>query len=279
MAQRTGLEAMPKTTEELIEVLEVRKFANSAKGLYRLEGKIGSRYNYHVGHRYPASKGGALIAENLVVMPAWVNWKLGDEHGKGLEELDGFKVESTIRFNSLQGFKKFCLKYDMGELKAFVNSHTGSTEDFEREGLVGSEVLKRESERLRERPMGTNLQVRDYLATGSKFAELCGGLVEFEKKAGLEDEHCMYLKYLEELEVEMFGRDNINSGLGQSLSQSFSVDDIIDIHQKGEVMKELREMEEAGQLGTPKALQLADELCPLEIEENAMYYRVMEAVA
>ncbi|WP_454441793.1 hypothetical protein [Vibrio bathopelagicus] len=264
MAQRTSPEAMPEGTEELIEVLEVRRFANSAKGMYRINGEIGSSYSYHVGHRYPASKGGALIAENLVVMPAWVNWKLGDNHGHSLEAL---KIDSSNRFSSLSSFKEFCAKYDMAELKRFVSA--SSSNDFEREGLDASKVLQLEAERLEEQPVGSQLQVRDYLVTASKFAELCGGLSEFEKKAGLEDMDCLYFKYMEELEVEMFGK--------QGNENSLSVDEVLEVYERGEAMEQLKKLEKQGLLGTPEALQLADALCPLELEENAMYFQVMEA--
>lgn len=211
MAQRTSPEAMPKSTKELVDVLEVRRFANSAKGIYRFNGELGSSYSYHVGHRYPASKGGLLLADNLVVMPAWINWKLGDEHGRGLEE---YRIDSSNKFNSLKAFKVFCSKYDVNQLKSYVNG--SSTNDFEREGMDVGNVLERELERLGESPEGTQLQVRDYLVTASKFAELCGGLVEFERKAGLEDMDCIYMKYKEDLEVEMFGRENL--GAAESLS-------------------------------------------------------------
>lgn len=268
MAQRTSPEAMPKSTEELVDVLEVRRFANSAKGIYRFNGELGSSYSYHVGHRYPASKGGLLLADNLVVMPAWINWKLGDEHGSGLEE---YRIDSSNKFNSLKAFKVFCSKYDMNQLKSYVNG--SSTNDFEREGMDVGNVLERELERLGESPEGTKLQVRDYLVTASKFAELCGGLVEFERKAELEDMDCMYMRYMEDLEVEMFGRENV--GVAESLS--LSVDEVMEIYGRGETMERLRQLEEKGQLRSPEALQLADALCPLELKENAMYVRVVEA--
>ncbi|GEA50047.1 hypothetical protein VIN01S_08510 [Vibrio inusitatus NBRC 102082] len=268
MAQRTSPEAMPESTEELVEVLEVRRFANRAKGMYRFNGELGSSYNYHVGHRYPASKGGMLVAENLVVMPAWINWKLGDEHGLGLEE---YKLVSANNFNSLRGFKEFCSRYDMSQLKSYVNGST--INDFERDGLDADSVLEREVERLGECPEGTLLNVKDYLVTASKFAELCGGLTQFEDKAELEDMNCMYLKYMEDLEVEMFSKENASS----TESLSLSVDQVIEIYERRDVIERLMELEAQEQLGTPEALQLADELCPFELKENEMFFRVIEA--
>ncbi len=102
----------------------------------------------------------------------------------------------------------------------------------------------------------------------SKFAELCGGLSEFhEKKAGLEDMDCLYFKYMEELEVEMFGK--------QGSENSLSVDEVLEVYERRDYGS--AELEKQGLLGTPEALQLADALCPLELEENAMYFQVMEA--
>ncbi len=80
--------------------------------------------------------GGALMAEKSVVMPAWVNWKLGDAHGMYLEAL---KIDSSNRFSCLSAFKEFCSKYDMTELKRFVSA--ASSNDFEREGLDARKVL------------------------------------------------------------------------------------------------------------------------------------------
>lgn len=51
----------------------------------------------------------------------------------------------------------------------------------------------------------------------------------------------------------------------------------MEVYRRGETMERLKQLEEEGKLRSPEALQLADALCPLELKENAMYFRVVEA--
>ncbi len=107
--------------------------------------------------------------------------------------------------------------------RGFVSA--SSSNDFEREGLDASKVLQLEAERLEEQPVGSQLQVRDYLVTASKFAELCGGLeVSLRKRQDLKIWTVCILKVYGELEVEMFGK--------QGNENSLSVDEVLEVYER-----------------------------------------------
>lgn len=261
-AKRSYVEAMPESTSELIALLEVRKTAMKAKGMCRFEGELSSTYNYQIGHRYPASKGGKMVAENMVIMPAIVNLKLGNRHGAELEYL-GCIYKS--QFKDLVEFKNFCDKYDMDELKGFVSG--SSDNDFETQGMDVDELLKLECERLQEQPKGTAYLVDERLRVASQFAQLCGGLRELEEQLQFEDKHIEAMQWLEEQD-KMMGFDT---------AMNMDVDDILETMGAEETMRQLQELEKQNQLHTDEAMNLTDNLRVLELEENAMHFKVMEA--
>ncbi|MCK8071587.1 hypothetical protein [Vibrio sp. 1CM23M] len=266
MAKRSDKQAMPSCTDELIKVFEVRKFAIKARGYYRENQSIGTKYNYHIGHRYPASKGGKLIAENLVVMPALVNLTLRDKHGDGLES---YRVERTEGHWTLDEFKDYVASFDIERLQAYIGgSEATNINDFETNGLAMGEVLQIEAERLGEEPKGTDLLVSSYYQKLSKFSQLANGLEQLETLMGFDDIHQQLLNYRKQQDGIM--------GFDIEPSNEFDVDDTLIEMESAKAMERLKELKAQGELGGNEANHLADMLTPLELEQNQMYFEVQE---
>lgn len=171
--ERAGIEVLPQTTRDLIDVFEIRKLS--------IKASIRNNIKYEVGHRYPAKKGGKLIATNLIVIPKFVNTKIGENHGDGLER---FKVEklTKILFSEFRIFVQST--YDMAELAKYKDSeYTGDQLSI---GLSINKVRNMEFQRL-------GLQTSEYEPTLDEnenialdFASACNGEKAFWDNFGKE---------------------------------------------------------------------------------------------
>ncbi|WP_119010552.1 hypothetical protein [Vibrio superstes] len=201
MAERGGSNQLPDTFEELIAVLNVRRFSNLAKGIHRENGKIKTRFNYEVGHRYPSSKGGKLVAENLVVLPRSVNRTLGNEHGEGLEYFKSASTEYKDKHAFDRAFTQKFKEYSL-QLSKYVSAE--SEDDFTgREAKSPEDVLILEMERLGIEAKGTSINVNEWDVVESKFAELCGGLETIETRNDYDQQEQMVKEFFERQDVVM----------------------------------------------------------------------------
>ncbi|WP_286297991.1 hypothetical protein [Vibrio apostichopi] len=178
--ERAGIEVLPDTTDELEEVLELRKACHKACG-YKSDGLNWSQaYTYKLGHRFPASKGGKLVADNLVIMPSWVNQKIGDNHGEGLE---AFKVEGK-NVLSYSDFRLWTMeKYEIPRLTSFKDT-TPSDYEFSNSGLSSARVLSDELQRLNLiKPDRSNL-LSEHENEALIFSGICNGEEAFWQHYG-----------------------------------------------------------------------------------------------
>lgn len=171
-ALKYGVSCWPEETSGLVTLLKLRQQQMLCQGLSRRAGVLWSRYQYELGHRYPASLGGKLVAENLVIIPMIINRKMGERHGKGLEL---FKVDNPVRVSRKEIRRVFISRYSMSELEDFAKlKDTGS--DFSMDGVGAAETLKIECNRLGIEFNATSDKENEVeiMKVVDKYIEVCG---------------------------------------------------------------------------------------------------------
>ncbi|MFA0145361.1 hypothetical protein AB4452_04665 [Vibrio lentus] len=144
-AYKYGVQCWPDTTEDLVELLELRQRQTRYSGWYRVDGELKCSYEYELAHRYPASKGGKLIADNLVIMPAILNRKMGSNHGLGLEL---YKSEKIRKLAKKELRREFLRRYEMDKLEGFAKTANDTGSDFFSNGTDAFSAINYECERL-----------------------------------------------------------------------------------------------------------------------------------
>ncbi|MEZ8618261.1 hypothetical protein AB6D33_20635 [Vibrio splendidus] len=144
-AYKYGVQCWPDDTDSLVELLELRQAQKKASGWFRANGELDCTFKYELAHRYPASKGGKLIADNLVIMPMKLNRKMGDRHGAGLE--CHYKAGRFIQMAKKELRKEFLRRYDMKKLEGFAKANDKGS-DFTTKGADVFSVINQECERL-----------------------------------------------------------------------------------------------------------------------------------
>lgn len=170
-AIKYGVQCLPDTTAELVELLELRVKERSYSGWSRYDGEMTREYDYHLAHRYPASKGGKLIADNLVIMPAMINRTMGNSHGVGLERFCTGIVEKMTR-NELR--REFMRRYDLRKLERFASKATDNGSDFSTDGMDAMAVINDECRRLCfSIPVKDGVFIGEYEGMIKKYDEIC----------------------------------------------------------------------------------------------------------
>lgn len=170
--ERAGIEILPRTTEELIEVLELRKLC--------IKASMGQKLEYQIGHRYPSSKGGRLVTSNLIILPKFVNTKIGDEHGEGLEH---FIVEGKTLV-PISEFRLFIMEnYDISKLAQYKDSDFNGDIHLS-SGISMEDMMSMEYQRLKlpQIPFEHYLDSEENIALA--FASACNGEDAFWKNYG-----------------------------------------------------------------------------------------------
>ncbi|QBY04695.1 hypothetical protein E2K93_09960 [Thalassotalea sp. HSM 43] len=223
-AERGGYNQLPETFEELVAVLEVKRRANRYSGFKLVNGELTSDYNYEVGHRYPCSKGGALIAENLIVLPWAVNRALGDKHGYGLEHL----AKPTKPFKDIKEFRRVFLKRfksNLVELKKY--SINQQLDDFDVSGWNAEMMLAEEMEKLNIKTVkGTEYLVSDKHRIESKFAELCGGLETIERVKDYATQEYNIMEHYKQQE-QLMEQHEIREAMATIESGNYEMEEVI----------------------------------------------------
>ncbi|MFD2165369.1 hypothetical protein ACFSJY_03755 [Thalassotalea euphylliae] len=219
MAKRGGTNQLPETIEDLIAVLEVKRFANLAMGWYFDGEDFQKTYKYEVGHRYPCSKGGALTADNLVVMPWNVNRSLGNNHGDGLEHFKKTSKEYTDKNAFRQAFiQRF--KDDMTQLSKYKLNEVPTEPQTDACWAIDAErVLERECERLGVEPKATDFIVSKFDKVESKFADICGGLETLERVSDYASEQEQIINFYKR-------QDNIMNTMTKEAAMASRMDNI-----------------------------------------------------
>ncbi|MCY9865174.1 hypothetical protein OTK49_21885 [Vibrio coralliirubri] len=169
--ERAGIEILPRTTEELIEVLELRKLS--------IKASMGQKVRYQIGHRYPSSKGGRLVPSNLIILPKFVNTKIGDEHGEGLEH---FIVEGKTVV-PISEFRLFVQDiYDISKLARYKDSDFNG--DIQSPGISMENMMCMEYERLELKPISLEYYLDSEENIALAFASACNGEDAFWKNYG-----------------------------------------------------------------------------------------------
>ncbi|UPR26284.1 hypothetical protein ITG08_05920 [Vibrio cyclitrophicus] len=168
-AYKYGVQCWPDTTGELVDLLKLRQQQSKCAGWYRIDGELNCTYSYELAHRFPASHGGRLVAENLVIMPAVLNRKMGSRHGLGLECYQANEVKMLPK-KELR--REFLRRYDVASLEGFAKANdTGS--DFSTDGIGVFEVVRNECKRLCFTYETNNEIMEDFTMTVNKYNEIC----------------------------------------------------------------------------------------------------------
>ncbi|WP_133153892.1 hypothetical protein, partial [Vibrio sp. 10N.261.55.A7] len=152
-AIKYGVQCWPDDTEGMEALLELRQMQTRCKGVSRRSGFVWAKYNYELAHRYPASKGGQLIPDNLVLMPSKWNKTMSNRHGHGL---DCFRVDLVNKLPRAKLKQEFKRRYDLLTLERFVTKTKDNGADFDNEGVDVVSVLTSECKRL-----GINVDIND----------------------------------------------------------------------------------------------------------------------
>ncbi len=169
-AYKYGVQCWPDTTDELVDLLKLRQRQSKWAGWYRIDGELSCSYGYELAHRFPASKGGKLVADNLVIMPTVLNRKMGSHHGLGLE---CYQTNQVKKLPKKELRREFFRRYEIKKLEGFAKAANDTGSDFYIDGMDVFEVVKKECERLCFTYEPKNEVMEDFTMTVNKYNEIC----------------------------------------------------------------------------------------------------------